>query len=189
MLVKINVNEVDIAKLKPGQLTEVTIDAERGIQFIGRVHKVAPASQSSDTSGTSSTSSSGSSSTAVVRFPVEIQIDHADRRLKPGMSARCSVIVARRRSVLRLPTNCVTGDGASGTVQIVTTVEKDGQKVEQTTPREVQIGLRGDSFVEIVSGVKEGEKVRPNPFNGPPRKNHPARPNDNDRNNRNNNGT
>jgi len=42
MLVKINVNEVDIAKVRPGLLTEVTIDAAKGVIFTGRVSKVAP---------------------------------------------------------------------------------------------------------------------------------------------------
>lgn len=171
MLVKININEVDIAKVKLGLPVEVTIDAARGVTFYGRVRRVAPAA-ASDTAGASSGSSSGNSSStqSVIRFPVEIQVDHADRRLKPGMSAHCTIVVARRRKVLRVPANCVQGTGTSGTVQIVTTTMKDGEKVEKTTPRQVTVGLRGDDFVEILSGVKEGEKLRPNAYTGPPRK-------------------
>jgi HlyD family secretion protein len=168
MLVKININEVDIAKLKRGLLTEVTIDASRGAIFTGRVRKVAPSALSASSSDASS--ANASSTQTVIRFPVEIQIDRADSRLKPGMSARCAVIVARRRNVLRVPTNCVQGEGATATVQVVTETTKNGEKVETTTPRQVTIGLRGDDFIEIVSGVQEGEKVRPAPYTGPPRK-------------------
>ncbi|HZP80422.1 MAG TPA: efflux RND transporter periplasmic adaptor subunit [Chthonomonadaceae bacterium] len=169
MLVKININEVDIAKLRRGLLTEVSIDASRGATFTGRVRKVAPAAMSAAASSDSSSANTANTQT-VIRFPVEIQIDRADSRLKPGMSARCAVIVARRRNVLRVPTNCVQGEGATATVQVVTETTQNGEKVETTTPRQVTIGLRGDDFVEIVSGLKEGEKVRPAPYTGPPRK-------------------
>lgn len=168
MLVKININEVDIAKLKRGLLTEVTIDSSRGATFTGRVRKVAPSALSATASGSDTTNAA--STQTVIRFPVEIQIDRADSRLKPGMSARCAIIVSRRRNVLRVPTNCVQGEGANATVQIVTETTKNGEKVETTTPRQVTVGLRGDDFVEIVSGLKEGEKVRPAPYTGPPRK-------------------
>ncbi len=170
MLVKININEVDIQKIKPGLLTEVTIDASRGITFVGHVHKVAPAALTSSSANAGTDTSSSTSTQNVIRFPVEIQIDRADARLKPGMSARCSIIVARHPNVLRIPTNCVQGDGAQATVQVVTETMKDGEKVQTATPRPVTVGLRGDDFVEIVSGLKEGEKVRAAPYTGPPRK-------------------
>lgn len=167
MLIKINVNEVDIAKLKLHLLTEVTSDSAKGALFIGHIRKVAPSALTSDSAGSSSASTS---SGGVIRFPVEIQIDHSDSRLKPGMSARCAMIVARRKNVLRLPANCVLGTGDKATVQIVTDVVKDGQKTQKTESRPVVVGLRGDDYVEIVSGVKEGEKVRPGAYTGPPRK-------------------
>src|SRR5581483_8223318 len=128
-----------------------------------------PAAMSAAASSDSSSANTANTQT-VIRFPVEIQIDRADSRLKPGMSARCAVIVARRRNVLRVPTNCVQGEGATATVQVVTETTQNGEKVETTTPRQVTIGLRGDDFVEIVSGLKEGEKVRPAPFTCPPPK-------------------
>lgn len=173
MLVKINVNEVDIQRVKVGLPAEVTVDAARGVTFYGRVSKVAPAA-ASDSSSTSSSSSGSSGSAAtsqgVIRFPVEIRIDHAAGRLKPGMSARCAIIVARRRSVLRLPTDCVSGVGSQGTVQIISTGVRDGVKSEITIPRSVVVGLRGDDYVQILSGLSEGERVRPAPYTGPPRK-------------------
>ncbi len=164
MLVKLNVNEVDISKLKIGLPTEVTIDADKGAQFQGKVRKVSPAA-------TASTDASGNATAqGVIRFPVEIQISKANSRLKPGMSARCSIIVGRRQKVLRLPTNCVTGAGDTATVQIVTSTTKGGQTTETTSSRTVKVGLRGDDYIEILSGVTDGEKVRPSPYAGPPRK-------------------
>jgi HlyD family secretion protein len=168
MLVKINVNEVDIAKVHVGIATEVAIDASRGVIFMGRVSKVAPSALADSSSSGSTTTTTSTQS--VIRFPVEIRIDHADPRLKPGMSAHCTIVVARHRDALRLPINCVKGDGPKATVDIVTPGVKDGQPTEIVTARPVVVGLRGDDFVELVSGVKEGEKVRPLAYKGPPRK-------------------
>jgi len=80
------------------------------------------------------------------------------------------MVVARQRSVLRLPTNCVKTEKGKSIVQIVTNTVVDGKKAEKLETRAVTIGLIGDEFVEIKSGVKEGERVRPNPYTGPPRK-------------------
>lgn len=166
MLVKLNVNEVDIGKIKVGLPAEVTIDAAQGAKYAGHVRKVAPAALADTTGSTQS----------VTRFSIEIQLDPTRTKtlkqapLHPGMSARCAIIVARRTGALRLPVNCVQGTGAKGVVQIVTSAAKDGQPTETIVKRDVVVGLRGDDFVEILSGMREGEKVRPNPYSGPPRK-------------------
>jgi len=167
MLVKINVNEVDIDKVRISMPAEVSIDAAKGALFKGHVRKVSPSSQDSGATSATTAASSTNAQT-VIRFPVEVQLDVTDRRLKPGMSSRCSVICSRHRDVVRVPTNCITGTGSRATVKIVTSSMKDGKPVETIENREVSVGLRGDDFVEITSGLKEGEKVRPNPYSGPP---------------------
>ncbi len=170
MLIKININEVDIDKVKFGMPAEVTIDAAKGAVFKGHVRKVAPSSQDSGAAAATGSSSGagGAATQTVIRFPVEVQLDATDRRLKPGMSARCFVICSRRKNVLRVPTNCIAGTGPTGTVHVVTTTVKDGKPAETTTARPVTVGLRGDDFAEIVAGLKPGERVRPNPYTGPP---------------------
>ena len=173
MIIKINVNEVDIAKVKRTLLTEVTSDsvkessggALKAVKFLGKVSKVAP-SAATDAAG----GSSGSSSGGVIRFPVEIQIDKADTRLRPGMTARCTILVARHKDVLRLPINCVTEKNGKATVQVITSTTANGKTSDTTTERAVTLGLRGDDYIEIVSGIKEWEKVRPNDYSGPARK-------------------
>ncbi len=172
MLVKINVNEVDISKIKEGTLTEVSLDASNGTVFTGKVRKIAPSSLTAGGSGDSGSRNNLASTNTgqVVRFLVEIQVDKADSRLHPGMSARCAIVVSRRKSVLRLPINCVQGVGESATVQIITTDGAGANAKETLTPRKVKLGLKGDDFVEILDGVKEGDKVRPNDYTGPVRK-------------------
>ena len=55
-------------------------------------------------------------------------------------------------------------------VLLVTSTMKDGKPVETATKKEVKVGLRGDDFIEILSGLNEKDRVRPNPFTGPARK-------------------
>ncbi len=161
MLIKVNVNEVDISKVSVGTLTEVSSDSARGSLLRAHVRKVAPAAA---VSGAGDTSSQG-----VVRFPVEVQLDQSDVRLRPGMTARCAIIVSRRKGVLRLPVNCIEGKGNSATVQVVSDTGVGKERHQTTASRKVSLGLRGDDFVEVVAGLKLGERVRPAHYSGPAR--------------------
>jgi HlyD family secretion protein len=166
MLVKISINEVDVHKVRVGLPVEITIDGVRGVLFRGHVTRVAPYAEGAGVQAQQNPAQQG----GVVRFAVEVSIDRPDPRLKPGMSARCAIIVARRRNVLRLPTDGVAGDGANASVTLVTTVRKDGRPQDVFAQRKIVAGLRGDSFVEIVKGLRQGDRVKPLPYTGPKRR-------------------
>ncbi len=166
MLVKISINEVDVHKVRVGLPVEITIDGVRGVLFRGHVTRVAPSAEGAGVQAQQNPAQQG----GVVRFAVEVSIDRPDPRLKPGMSARCAIIVARRRNVLRLPTDGVAGDGPNASVTLVTTVRKDGRPQDVFAQRKIVAGLRGDSFVEIVKGLRQGDRVKPLPYTGPKRR-------------------
>jgi HlyD family secretion protein len=165
MLVKMTVNEVDVHKVRPALPVEIAIDGVKGEMFRGRVRKVSPAAVGGPGEGGGNPGGGG-----VIRFAVEVLVDRPDPRLKPGMSARCTIVIDRKKNVLRLPNNCVEGEGAKAKAQVVTVTHKDGKPVDTAAPRPVVAGLRGDSHVEIVSGLKEGERVKPGAYTGPKRK-------------------
>jgi len=161
MRIKLQVNEVDIGKVQVGQKVEIRLDALRDEVFEGRVRKVAPAS---------SVTQQGAPGGAVIKFPVEVEIEKPDPRMKPGMSAKCRIIVERRQNVLRLPKEALQFvDASTARVSVVHREVVNGKTVDKNETRTVKTGLRGDAFVEILSGLKEGEKVRPQPFTGPKR--------------------
>jgi HlyD family secretion protein len=167
MLVRASVNEVDVHKVRRGLPVEITIDGARGVRFDGRVRQVSPSAVApGDPSGGPARPDGG----AVIRFAVEVAVTRPDRRLRPGMSARCTVVVDRRRGVLRLPADAVVGDGPSASVEVATEYKKDGKPAARYAKRAVVAGLRGDSFIEIVSGLKLGEKTKPGVYKGPKRK-------------------
>ena len=161
MRIKLQVNEVDIGKVQVGQKVEIRLDALRDEVFEGKVRKVAPAS---------SVTQQGAPGGAVIKFPVEVEIEKPDPRMKPGMSAKCRIIVERRQNVLRLPKEALQFvDASTARVSVVHREVVNGKTVDKNETRTVKTGLRGDAFVEILSGLKEGEKVRPQPFTGPKR--------------------
>jgi len=171
MLVNLSVNEVDVQRIRAGLSAEVAVDGVRGVRFAARVRKVAPAAQGSGAAaGAGGGQGSLGGGGGVIRFPVEVAVGRADGRLRPGMSARCTIVIARREKVLRLPEACVTGDGDKATVQVVTSKTENGKTVEAALTRKIVAGLRGDGHVEIVSGLKEGDRVRSGKYSGPPRK-------------------
>ncbi len=161
MRIKLQVNEVDIGKVKVGQKVEIRLDSLRDEVFEGRVRRVAPASL---------VAQQGAPGGAVIKFPVEVEIARPDPRMKPGMSAKCRIIVERRQNVLRLPREALEFvDASTARVAVVHREMVNGKPVDRNETRTVKIGLRGDAFVEVVEGLKEGEKVRPQPFKGPKR--------------------
>ncbi len=170
MLVKISVNEVDVHKVRVGLPVDISVDGVKDVKFAGRVSKLAPASIASGAAGSDGNSQASSGNSGqVIRFAVEVIIDHPDKTLRPGMTAKCTIVMARKKNVVRVPVDCVTNLGKDATVQIHSQTIKDGKSVDVWTPRKIVTGLKGDSHIEIVSGLKENEKIKPGAFNGPPR--------------------
>jgi RND family efflux transporter MFP subunit len=85
-------------------------------------------------------------------YTVYITPERVPDKLVAGMTSDASVIIAQRQGVLCLPRALV---GASPNGKAIIEVWSGGQKVKRT----VEVGLRGDAFVEILSGLREGEQV------------------------------
>jgi len=171
MLVKVNLNEVDVGKIQLEQKVEITADALPDRTFEGRVTRISPASASPEAAWGAQAGS------AIVRFPIEITVAGDAADLKPGMTANAEIACERVDDVLWVPNDALfqkdDDDDAKGKwfVAVVTGEEKEkgkssalaaggkGKPTPTAEDREVTKGLVSDSRVEITSGVKEGEKV------------------------------
>ncbi len=109
MQVDTNVSESDIGGITEGKEANFTVDAYPGQQFEGRIRQVRNVPISVQN---------------VVTYNVVIGVDNRDLRLKPGMTANVSVIVARKDDVLKVPNAALrftppkterTADGSPGT--------------------------------------------------------------------------
>ncbi|MHB9025458.1 MAG: efflux RND transporter periplasmic adaptor subunit [Armatimonadota bacterium] len=136
MFVQCDVDETDIAQIAVGQPVDITVDAYPNELFDGKVTKIAPQAKVNQN---------------VTTITVTVEIDMPDTRLKPTMNASCEFITDRRVDVLLAPNEAIqeTDDGA--TVQVM-----DGEKL---VTRKVEVGLQGNDNSEIISGLKEGDKV------------------------------
>jgi HlyD family secretion protein len=152
MQVRVNINEVDVAKVRMGLPVEVKVDGAPGKVYEGLVDAIAPASLTaqSTTSGTSTTQA------GVVRFEVKIRVENSDARIRPGMTASVSIIQDKRVGVLLLPAEAVK---EGGKVFVVTGAKTDKKDERVKTEKTITTGLKNDASVEVVSGLNEGEEV------------------------------
>jgi len=98
------------------------------------------------------TRNTGSLDPSTRTMQVEIDVPNRDGKLNPGMYAEVSLSVQRSGDALAVPVQAVDQSGSQPFVMLVNsanTVEK----------RPVRVGIAGANRVEILSGLKEGDKV------------------------------
>ena len=145
----LSVDELDIASIEVGQSVSIVADAVEDTTYTGTVTKVSVA---------------GTSSGSATTYPVTIRIDETDGLL-PGMSVDATIELASAEDVLAIPsaalnredTVLVTADSpsaANGTL-----VESTAEDGEDYYSVEVTTGVSGDDYLEIVSGLQEGDTV------------------------------
>jgi RND family efflux transporter MFP subunit len=82
----------------------------------------------------------------------EIDFDNANEKLLPGMYAETVLQMAQRANVLVAPMESVRQRGEEASVLLV-----NAQNIVEE--RKVKLGLQGESRVEVVSGLEEGDRV------------------------------
>lgn len=147
------VDETDIGSVKVGQRATFTVDAYTDKTFTARVTKISQTDTANtwDTS-TSSSSASASSSAAVIYYYVTLEVDDPENLLLPAMTARVEINTADKPDALVVPISTLKTD-ANGSYVIVR--NPDGSQEN----RYVQTGIYSDDYVEILSGLSEGEEV------------------------------
>lgn len=149
------IDETDIGNIKVGQDATFTVDTYTNRTFTAHVSKISQTDTSNtwDTNGTSTSSSSSSSSSAsVIYYYVTLDVDDPDDVLRLGMTARVEINTAEKEDALVVPIAALkTNDNGS----YVLRVNASGQ-TEQVP---VMTGIYSDEYVEILSGLSEGDRV------------------------------
>lgn len=142
---QMDVSELDIGQIQPGQTVEITAEALPGQTFTGVVEKV---------------SVNGTTTDGFTTYPVTILLsEYGD--LNPGMNVSAHIIVERSENALCVPAEAVNSDGTvlvagEGAFAEDGVTIADPSKIES---RPVTLGRGNQDFVEITSGLEEGETV------------------------------
>jgi HlyD family secretion protein len=136
------VTEEDMPSIHTGQAAQVYFDAYPDLQANAKLSRIVPVRVS------------GSDQPL---YTVDLTLDQAppellSGNLVAGMTADASIITAQAKNVLCLPRSVVRASaGNTTTVKVWTGSQEEN--------RQIQVGLRGDTNIEIRSGLSEGEQV------------------------------
>jgi HlyD family secretion protein len=173
MEARVDVNENDVVSVEVGEPVRIRVDAYNGKELKGTVRQIA---------STATVKSEGTQQ-EVTNFEVRITVDNPDVELRPGMSASVDIETQTVKQVLSVPIQSVTirsKEGGKTAEQLKESRQRDmgiseteadkqvrrdlqrvvfvkeGQKVRMAP---VITGIADNNYVEIRSGLKEGDEV------------------------------
>jgi HlyD family secretion protein len=164
LIIRVNLNEVDIAKVQVGQPVRVTLDAYPQKTFDGKVRHVAPAAKVVD---------------KIKVFEVEIALDKLDDAFRTGMSANVEILGEKRASALSIPLEALQRrDGQTVVYRLKSGLpDKEIAKAREALngrskfvwlsenwkqyfePVPVRGGVATLERVEVLSGLRPGDQV------------------------------
>ena len=138
----LTVDETDIGNVKNGAKVEFTVDSKPGQTFTGYVSEIARGTKGN----------MGVTSDSVVYYTVKVSIPaDISQNFLPSMTARATILGDDIKNTLVVPLTAVRTDKQGEYVYVI----KDGQPVRTT----VSTGVTGDTNVQILSGVSEGDEI------------------------------
>jgi RND family efflux transporter MFP subunit len=164
LIIRVNLNEVDIAKVRVAQPVRVTLDAYPQKIFTGKVRFVAPAAKVVD---------------KIKVFEIEVALDHLDEAFRTGMSANVEILGEKRASALSIPLEALQRrEGQTVVYRLkaglpASQVDKAREALNGRSkfvwmsenwhgyfePVPVNAGIATLERVEILSGLRPGDQV------------------------------
>jgi HlyD family secretion protein len=166
---RVKVDETDVARIHIGDPAVVQIDAFPDTTFTGKVVKISNSSVAGATAA--------ASTDQAVDYEVTIQLLNAPADTRPDFSATAKIVTANATKALSVPIIALTvreneaiqaGDTATGLGKAKPTKDVGKKDVEgvfvvgkdnKVTFRPVKVGIAGEKHFEVLSGLKEGEKI------------------------------
>jgi HlyD family secretion protein len=138
--VKGKVDESDIGRVYLGQRARIKVESFKDKTFEGKVTKISPMGVEKDN---------------VTTFEVRVSIQNPGGELKAEMTANAEIILDEHKNVLQIPEGAILYDkDKKASVEIPIPQAKDGKEKVA-----VNIGISNGAKTEVLSGLKEGDKV------------------------------
>lgn len=180
MEARVDIGEVDVVLIKPGQQARLEVDAFRDKKFTGVVTEIANSSKGSGALGLSS----GSSSQEATKFEVRIRINE-NEAFRPGMSVSAEIESRYVTNALTVPYAAVTtrlpktnsGTNSTPSVTAKPTAPAEGNSAEiksKEVPKQIEvvftvandqvkmtpvkIGISDGNYWEVTAGLSEGQE-------------------------------
>jgi HlyD family secretion protein len=145
MKVAVEVNEVDISKIKSGQYVEIRMDAFSDSTFDGKVIFIA------------SLAKYKKRDSKIKIFPVEILVEGSSKKLLPGITVSCKIMVDKIDNVLYIPLEALFKEDNTEFVFV-----KSGNTYRKKI---IVTGVSNNDHVIVAEGLKENDEVAlSNPF-------------------------
>jgi RND family efflux transporter MFP subunit len=138
------VDETDVGKIGVGQEALFAVDTFADKDFKGKVTAIYPRAVLQEN---------------VVNYITLISIENSEGKLKPDMTANVTITLKKKKGVLAIPGAAVVREGGKKYVMLQA---KDGKAAR----REVKTGWKEGTYLEITSGLKEGDVVLVSSGNG-----------------------
>jgi HlyD family secretion protein len=139
MRAEVKINEVDISKIMPDQRVEIRPDAYSDSIYAAKVESVANLAQNKDYKS------------KIKIFPVQISITGQSKKLLPGLSVSCKIIVSEIPGVLYIPLESLFRDQGNEYVYL-----KSGSGFKR---REIKTGAINTDFAIITEGLDENDLI------------------------------
>ncbi|OBX06820.1 ABC transporter substrate-binding protein [Gallibacterium salpingitidis] len=147
MLIKPEISEGDITKIKAGMTVKFSTLAEPDEIYTAKIDSVDPAM----TTLTDNEYTESVSDTNAIYYYANVLVPNPEHKLQIGMTTQNTIIIAQKQNVLTVPTLAIHKQAGKSTVQVL-----DGNNVIEKT---ITTGLHDDVNTEVLSGLAEGEKV------------------------------
>lgn len=138
LIVKAEIDETDIGRVRVGQASVISLDAYPEVEVKGRVSHISYESKIISN---------------VTMYEVDILPNRVPRVFRSGMSANISIVEDTREDVLLLPVEAVRRDGSVNYVMV-----RSGDR-RRPVRRVIELGISDEKNVEITSGLDENERV------------------------------
>ena len=139
MRAEVKINEVDVSKIMPGQRVEIRPDAYSDSVYAAKVESVANLAQNKDYKS------------KIKIFPVQISISGQSKKLLPGLSVSCRIIVSEIPGVLFIPLESLFRDQVSEYVYL-----RSGKGFKR---RDIKTGAINADFAIVKEGLKENDVI------------------------------